>query len=474
MDDVGSQAGRAAGWSFLNTAVARFGTLALGIVLARVLGPEEFGTFAIAFIALMAVLSFNELGVSLAVVRWRDDPAEIAPTVNAISVGMSAVLTVVMILLAPAFTRAMGDPGATLLVQLLSLVVLINGLVATPAAVMQRLFRQDQRMIADQVNVWVGAFVSVGLALSGMDAMSLVIGRLSGAGLSALLFLRFSPLPYRMALDRRFVRPLLAFGLPLAGASIVVFLVGFVDQLIVGHVLSPVQLGFYVLAANLASWPVTMFSQPLRSVAPAMFARLQGDPQRLHAGLLNVTRPLSAVALPVCVAIAALSSDIVEFVYGSQWAPAAGVLKWLALLAALRIFFELGYDFLVVLGRSRAILIIQVVWILALVPALWFAVHRAGIEGAAMTVVVVSLVVSAPMYLIEFHRAGQSLRSLVVSLRLPVLFSGVMAALLVGLDRVAAAALPTLVIGGLTALGFCAVLLWFVRADLRVFRKQRS
>ena len=54
--------------------MGRFGTLAIGIALARLLGPEAFGTFAVATVALLAMLSFNELGVSLAIVRWADDP----------------------------------------------------------------------------------------------------------------------------------------------------------------------------------------------------------------------------------------------------------------------------------------------------------------------------------------------------------------------------------------------------------------
>ena len=90
---VVQRASRAFGWSFGNTLLLRFGTLAIGIALARMLGPEEFGIFAIATVALMAVLSFNELGVSLAVIRWRDDPATIAPTINTVAVASSAVLT---------------------------------------------------------------------------------------------------------------------------------------------------------------------------------------------------------------------------------------------------------------------------------------------------------------------------------------------------------------------------------------------
>ena len=79
------QASRALGWSFLSNAGARFGTLAIGVLLARLLGPHAFGTFAVALVALLAVLSFNELGVSLAIVRWQGDPAEIAPTVTTLS-----------------------------------------------------------------------------------------------------------------------------------------------------------------------------------------------------------------------------------------------------------------------------------------------------------------------------------------------------------------------------------------------------
>src|ERR1039458_2807890 len=74
------RASRALGVSFINIAAARLGTLAFGILLARLLGPHEFGTYAVAFVALLAVLSFNELGVSLAIVRWPGEPREIAPT----------------------------------------------------------------------------------------------------------------------------------------------------------------------------------------------------------------------------------------------------------------------------------------------------------------------------------------------------------------------------------------------------------
>ncbi|MRJ76483.1 oligosaccharide flippase family protein [Aeromicrobium sp. SMF47] len=458
-------------WSFANTVIARLGTLAIGIALARLLGPEEFGTYAVAFIALLAVLSFNELGVSLAIVRWTEDPRAIAPTVTTVSLAMSALITVGMLLAAGPFADAMGDSSAAGMVRALSLCVLINGAVATPAALLQRYFRQDRRMISDQVNVWVGAGVSLALALSGAGAWSLVIGRLAGALTSGVLLLAYSPLPYRVGLDRRHVRALLRFGGPLAGASLVVFAIGFVDQLAVGHLLGPVVLGYYVLAFNLSSWPVSIFSQPLRSVAPAMFARLQHDPAAMTATFHRILRPLAAVALPSCLVLGACAPDIIRFVYGPEWAPAATPLRWLCLLAALRIFFELTYDYLVVLRRSRSILAIQLVWLVALVPSVIVGVRIGGAGGAGLAVAGVAGVVVLPLYLRALAGVGIDLRAVWRHAALALT-----ATVALGVVLTAAAAtlgtFSTLAAAGLLGAATTGGLLWRERSTVAMLRSR--
>jgi PST family polysaccharide transporter len=271
---------------------------------------------------------------------------------------------------------------------------------------MQRRFEQSKRMLIDQATVWVGAITSISLALAGSGAMSLAVGRLAGAGIGAILFLRLSPLPYRLGLDRRLVRPLLRFGLPLAGASIVVFAIGFADQIVVGRMLGSTALGFYVLAFNLSSWPVTVFSQPLRNVAPPTFARLQHDPESMRGAFRSIIGLLVAVTFPVCLLLAGAAGPIIGFVYGGDWAPAASVLTWLGILAAFKILYELAYDYLVVIGASRAILALQLITIVALLPALVVGVDLAGITGAAAAQVAVAAVVMLPLYLALFNRAG--------------------------------------------------------------------
>lgn len=463
-------ASRALGWSFFSTAFSRLGTLGIGILLARLLGPNQFGTAAVAYVALLAILSFNELGVSLAIVRWPGEPDEIAPTVATISVATSLLLYAALYLSAPAFAAAMGAPAAAPVVRVLALSIVTNGVVAVPAALLERNFRQDRKMIADQVHGWSSAALSVGFAWAGFGAMSLAIGQVVGALAGGTLIIIFSPARLRLGFEAPKARKLLRFGLPLAGSSFIVFLVGNVDNLVAGHMLGATVLGFYVLAWNLASWPVNMFSQPVRSVAPALFSRLQHDPAAMRTSFTSAASLLGAVTLPICLLISGSAVPLISLVYGARWAPAARALVWLALLGALRILFELSYDYFVVLARSRVVFTVQLVWLLALTPTLVAGAWLDGIRGVAIAGVAVAALVVLPWYLAELSRVGIRRRALAVGLWLPLVVAvGVGAA-----AGVAAKVIPNdfvaCAVGGVVALAAIGLVIYRMRPAIRVLR----
>lgn len=470
----GTSAGGAFAWSLTNTVVTRLGTLAIGIVLARVLGPEQFGTFAVALVALMAVLSFNELGVSLAIVRWPGDPATIASTVNTIALASSLALCGAAWFAAPVYAAAMGSPEATGVVRLLVLSVVVNGAVAGPAALLQRHFRERTRMGIDLVNVWSGTLLTLALALTGMGAMSLAVGRLTGSVLAAVLFLRHSPLPYRLGWRKDQAGALLRFGLPLAGTSAIVFGVGHADQVVTGAMLGPVVLGYFVLATNLSSWPVSIVSEPLRRVAPAAFSVLQGDPARLREAALGLVGLVGAATLPAFLALAGVAGPLVLLVYGEAWALAAVALSWLVVAAIVRILCELVYDLLVVIGRTGTVFVIQSVSLVVLVPALYVGASLGGLAGVAAALAGVSLVVVLPLYVWQLRHVGIRPTDVVRALGLPVLGGAVSG----GIAWAAAVHLSSpwvaLLVGAAGALAVIAVLVHRRRGAARLLGSIRA
>jgi O-antigen/teichoic acid export membrane protein len=463
---LAATAARALGWTFSSNALSKLGTIGIGVVLARMLGPHAFGTYAVAWVALLAMLSLNDLSVSLAIVRWPGDPAEIAPTVTTIAVTGSVAMYAVCFFGAPGYASAMGAPAAADVIRVLALSVVLDGLVCTPVGLLDRGFRQDRRMIADQVNGWLGALVSIGLAWAGLGAMSLAVGRIAGAVAAAVLYITFSPEPLRFGFDRARARALLRYGTPLAGSTVVAFAVTNVDQLVVGRVLGATALGFYVLALNLATWPVSMFSLPVRNVAPAAFARLQHDHEAMRSAFLSAAALLCAVALPVCLAIGGSATPLIMFAYGARWLPASRVLLWLSLLAALTIFFQLAYDYFVVLARTRVVFTVQLGWLLTLLPALMAGARLAGIVGVGVAEATVAGGVILPWYLHELSGAGIRRRVLGSRLWLPLAGAAAAGLAAAGAARVLPSDLAALAVSGVAGLAVVGLLVFRMRAGL--------
>jgi len=265
-----------------------------------------------------------------------------------------------------------------------------------------------------------------------------------------VLLVAFTPESLRFGFDPARAGALLRFGLPLAGANLIVFAVASVDQILVGHLLGPTLLALYVLALNMSNWPFNMVAPPVTNVAPAVFSRLQHDQLAMRSTFVSAARILTAVTLPICLLIGGCATPLIGFLYGARWLPAAQPLMWLALAGGARILLRLAYDYLVVLARTRLLLVIQLVWLVALIPSLIVAMRADGIDGAGLAVVGVTLLIVTPCYLAALRKAGIGLAALGKSLLLPLA-----AAAVAGLAAAAAAVLAP---SDLTALAVSAVI----------------
>ncbi|MBB5800607.1 PST family polysaccharide transporter [Saccharothrix ecbatanensis] len=462
-------------WSAVNSLVQRLSQVGVGILLARLIAPEQFGVFAVALVVLNIVMSVSEMGVSVALVRTEKPVSELAPTVTTLSIASGCVLAALCILGAPWFASAMDTPQATGVIQLMSLSLVIAGASAVPGALLQREFRQDHKFVADTSAFVVGTAIVVVLALMGFGAWSLAWSRIATNLVAAVVMFAYTPKRYRPGFDVVQARGLLSFGLPLAGSSLLVFGVMNVDYIIVGSVLGTVPLGFYLLAFNLANWPVGAFSQPVRSVSLAAFSQVRDDPELFARTFARALRLLALVTVPACVLLAALADPLVRTVYGERWAPAAQALALLVLLGALRVALELGYDYLASAGRSGAILVIHLVWLGVLVPLLAVGAHFGGIQGVAAAQSVVVLLVVVPAYLVTFRPYGLRARVLGAAVARPVLGGVVMVAVALGVQWVIQDALWRLLVGGaLASLAYAAVVFPLRHEVLGLLRRQSA
>ncbi|HEY0636041.1 MAG TPA: lipopolysaccharide biosynthesis protein [Pseudonocardiaceae bacterium] len=405
---VGTRVGRGALWSLVNTVVLRLGTVLSGIVLARILAPADYGVFAVALVAVTLLQAFNELGVSLAVVRWQRDVREFAPTVMTIAIVSSGLLYAGTYFLAPAFCAAMGSPDAVGVLRVLCIAVVLDGVAVVPAAVLNREFLQRRRFASDMASFVTGTGLTIALALAGLGPMSFAIGRIAGNLASIACYLSLTPVKVWPGWNPALARELLRFGLPLAGSSLLVLSITNVDQIVVGVLSDDATLGFYLIAFNVSSWPMTVFSEAARRVSLAGFSRLVDDPPALQAALTRGLGLLMAMAVPAAVMLGAYAEPLLVFVYGAKWAPAAVALQLLAALGLLRVLVFVCYDLLVTFGGSRRLLVIHGCWLAVLLPALVVGTRLDGLRGAALAHVLVGCLLVVPLFL--YFMRGHGLR----------------------------------------------------------------
>jgi PST family polysaccharide transporter len=146
------------------------------------------------------------------------------------------------------------------------------------------------------------------------------------------------------------------------------------------------------------------------------------------------------------------------------------VLAWLGILAAFKILYELAYDYLVVIGASRAILALQVVTLVSLIPAIMLGVDAAGISGAAAAQVGVAAVVMLPLYVLLFSRAGLHPLRLLGRVWLPGVIAASVGLAALGISEALPSDLVACLLAGIVALVALAGLVLRDRGELRRLR----
>ena len=404
--DLNGQVRRGVRWSFVNTLVIRIGNFLTGVILARgLLGPRDWGLYAIGLAVLAVMLAANEMGVSLAIVRWEGDVRSFAPTVLTLSTISSTLLYALLFVVAPELARLLGSGDATGVLRVLGIAVIIDGISCVPAGMLNRTFAQRRRMLIDTANFVVSSALTIGLAVAGFGAMSFAWGSVAGNAVGLIGCGLSAPGLLRPGWDRAQARELVRYGLPLAGASLLVLLMLNVDSVVVGATLGPVALGLYQIAFNMSGWPVRAVSEVARRVSFAGFSRL-AETGRIAEGFGQSLSVLMTASVPPCVLLLVLAKPVIFFVYGAKWTTASGALSFLALLGLLRVAFELAYDCLVAMRRQRALILVQGWWLLALIPTLIYAARARGIAGVGAGHILVAGPLVTPLFLWALAQAG--------------------------------------------------------------------
>jgi O-antigen/teichoic acid export membrane protein len=371
-------------WSAVSTA-ARFGLqLVAQVMLARTLGPEIFGIFALGMVVLTFANFVSGFGFSWSLMQrttLHDEDIRFAWTWQ---VMVGAITMLAVYLAAPYIAAYFKEVRSQAVIEWLSLACLLAA-AAGPATYLLQRDLNFRAVGLVQVGSYAAGYLCVGLpmALLGRGAESLVAAWLVQAGVMLIASYVLKPHPVRPLFWYAGARTAVGTGRAVFFTNIVNWVLNNMDRVLIGRLLDAHSLGLYNVAYNSATMPNTLLLGALQPAFLAAGARLQDDPQRLGRAYVQMIATVLVLAVPTFVFLALISPDLMRMLYGARWSEAGWVLGILFLGIPAYVIWGLSTPVLWNTGHKHYEAALQLP--LILVGGLGFYMYAAnGIQSAAV------------------------------------------------------------------------------------------
>ncbi|VUL58635.1 lipopolysaccharide biosynthesis protein [Stenotrophomonas maltophilia] len=301
-------------------------------VLARLMGPTEYGLVALVSVVSAFAILFKDLGSSAAIIQSETLDPSMTNTAFWLNIGFGLILMLAICILAP---KVGGAFGVTTLVPALgglSLAFPVLSASAVHQALLERSQRFDIVAKIEMLAAGVGIGVAVVSAALGAGVYSVVLQTVVGAVVSSGMLWKattWRPASPRQWSWYQFGR-MLSFSRGLIGFNFVNYFSRNADIVIVGRMLPTAVLGAYSLSYRIMLFPLQSLTVVVsRSLFPAM-SRLQGDLIGMRAAYFGSVRVVSFIVAPLMMGIFLLREPFVRLAFGAEWKLASDILAWLA------------------------------------------------------------------------------------------------------------------------------------------------
>lgn len=328
---LGAQVRRAVLWRSGSQIVAQVVQWTATFLVIRLLGPSDYGLFAMTQVVLTFLNMANGYGLASGLVRAdRVSEREIRQMFGMLLV-INLSLAAAQVALAPLAAAYYRQPMVADILRVQAVLYVTTPFLALPQALLSRAMDFRHQARANICASVVSAGVAAGGALAGWGVWTLVAAPIALFAVRAAMMTWAAGGPVRPSFDFRGSGALVRFGGAMAAGQLVWFAQAQADVVIAGRAFSAHELGLYTTALFLAQIFVAKVVPPLNEVAFSAYARLQHDGAARAEGFVRSVGIVAIVAMPFYLGLAATAEPLVATVLGPQWAEAAPVVRLLAL-----------------------------------------------------------------------------------------------------------------------------------------------
>lgn len=388
-DDLAVRTVDALKWTYAAAIAKALMQVAYTATMSRILSDRAFGIVALAQLVANFSLWFAQMGIGQAIVQRRALTSEQIRAGFWASALAGVAVTVVLVLAAPAIAGVFDEPQVQPVLRVLAFVFVLTGLSSPARSLLRRALRFKELAAIEATAYAVGYLgVGVGVALLGGGVWSLVAAEMSAHVIELVWRYAVVRHPLRPVFERAHYGVLFGFGVRLTLINFGDWLGNNLPAFAVGRFATAALLGQFNRGFLLVTLPLDYLTMSLTNVLFPGLSRMQDDPDRMQRVYVGVAAVAGVLLVPICVGLAAASTEVVRVVLGPQWDVAAQVVPFLAVAAAANVLtrlVSLVYDARGALGTRLTVQGTYVVVLVAVLAAvggrpIWVlaAVYAAG------------------------------------------------------------------------------------------------
>lgn len=378
-------------WSFIDSGASKVIQFVIGVVLARLLSPNEFGLIGMLAIFIALSNSFIDSGFSNALIRKQQCTTKDYSTVFYFNFLIGFIIYFVLFYSSEAIASLFNEPQLESILKVYGLVVIIDSLTIIQKTILTKNINFRLQARISVIASVLSGLVAIYLANKGFGVWSLVWQQITRQGLITILLWYWNNWMPEIVFSKSSFNSLFWFGSKLMLSGLIYTFFNNLYYFVIGKFFSAQELGFYTRATQFSNLPSQNLQAVISRVSYPILSEIQDEPIRLKAAYQRLIRSIVYITFFLMLCLAAISEPLVIALIGEKWRQSILFLQLLCFISMFYPLHAVNLNMLQVKGRSDLFLKLEIIKNILTIPVVLIGVFH-GIKWMLVCMIIHTLI----------------------------------------------------------------------------------
>lgn len=306
-------------WSFVERFATQGVQFLFGIILARLLSPEDYGTIAMPLVFLAIAQCFIDSGFSTALIRKPELTEDDLSTAFYFNIGVGVICYIALFFTSPFIADFYHTPILSDLLKVTALATLFNPLCAVQQAILTRKIDFKTQAVVSLSGAIVSGIVGLVMAYSGFGVWSLVCQQVGGYVIRTVLLWVLGKWKPKRRWSWDSFHYLWGFGSKMLGSGLLDTTYNNIYPLVIGKFFSANDLGNYTRAQQFSTLPSSNVTGVLQRVTFPVLSSIQNEDERLARNYRKILKLSAFLIFPMMLMLSAIADPLIRVLLTDKW-----------------------------------------------------------------------------------------------------------------------------------------------------------